>query len=92
MHARHVRARPLLREDDAHDSSDNGPASTLPAKQDDNDTVFAGAGHKKHLKDKVRRSKSFLFSCRVKCQECMGTTYDRNKKKYFRRQFLLFLQ
>ncbi len=31
-------------------------------------------GHKKHLKDKVRRSKSFLFSCRVKCQECMGTT------------------
>ncbi len=31
-------------------------------------------GHKKHLKDKVQRSKSFLFSCRVKCQECMGTT------------------
>ncbi len=33
MHARHVPARPLLREDDAHDSSDNGPASMLPAKQ-----------------------------------------------------------
>ncbi len=31
-------------------------------------------GHKNHLKDKVRRSKSFLFSCRVKCPECMGTT------------------
>ncbi len=33
MHVRHVRVRPLLREDDAHDSSDNGPAITLPAKQ-----------------------------------------------------------
>ncbi len=31
-------------------------------------------GHKNHLKDKVQRSKSFLFSYRVKCQECMGTT------------------
>jgi hypothetical protein len=31
-------------------------------------------GHKKHIKDKVQRSKSFLFSCRVKCQKCMGTT------------------
>ncbi len=30
-------------------------------------------GHKNQLKDKVRRSKSFLFSCQVKCQECMGT-------------------
>jgi hypothetical protein len=30
-------------------------------------------GQKNQLKDKVRRSKSFLFSCRVKCQECMGT-------------------
>jgi hypothetical protein len=30
-------------------------------------------GHKNHLKDNVRRSKSFLFSCWVKCQECMGT-------------------
>ena len=31
-------------------------------------------GHKHHLKDKVQRSKSSLFSCRIKCQECMGTT------------------
>jgi hypothetical protein len=31
-------------------------------------------GHKHHLKDKVRRSKSSVFSCRVKCQECMGST------------------
>ncbi len=38
-------------------------------------------GHKHQLKDKVRRSKSSLFSCRVKCQECcMGTTIHRNKK------------
>jgi hypothetical protein len=31
-------------------------------------------GHKHQLKDKVCRSKSSLFSCRIKCQECMGTT------------------
>ena len=31
-------------------------------------------GHKQHLNTQVRRSKSFLFSCRVICQECMGTT------------------
>ncbi len=32
-------------------------------------------GHKHHLKDKVQRSKSSLFSCRIKCQECMGSTF-----------------
>jgi hypothetical protein len=28
-----------------------------------------------YLKAQVQRSKSSLFSFRVKCQECMGTTY-----------------
>jgi hypothetical protein len=31
-------------------------------------------GHKNQLNNKVWRSKSFLFSCRVRCQECMGST------------------
>ncbi len=30
-------------------------------------------GHKKQLNTKVWRSKSSLFSCRVRCQECMGS-------------------
>ncbi len=47
-------------------------------------------GHKHHLKAQVQRSKSSLFSCRVKCQECMGSMQE--WKKDFRRQFLLFLQ
>jgi hypothetical protein len=33
-------------------------------------------GHKHHLKAQVRRSKSSLFSCQVKCQESMGCTQD----------------
>ncbi len=36
-------------------------------------TLIAGA-FKHQLNHKVRRSKSSLFSFRVKCQECMGTT------------------
>jgi hypothetical protein len=31
-------------------------------------------GHKNQLKSKVQRSKSSLFSCRVRCQEYMGST------------------
>ncbi len=31
-------------------------------------------GHKKQLNTKVQKSKSSLFSCRVRCQECMGST------------------
>jgi hypothetical protein len=31
-------------------------------------------GHKNQLNNKVQRSKSSLFSCQVRCQECMGYT------------------
>jgi hypothetical protein len=32
------------------------------------------SGHKNQLKSKVRSSESSLFSCRVRCQEYMGST------------------
>ncbi len=30
-------------------------------------------GHKNQLKSKVQRSKLSLSSCRIRCQECMGS-------------------
>jgi hypothetical protein len=55
-----------------HESVAMGETLLMHSRTGDN--LPYNPGHNNHLKDKVRRSKSFSFSCWVKCQECMGTT------------------